>query len=387
MQLIAISFASQLFRRIPFLVSRQVSRATLPLPQVLYEPQYPRYTCDHHYKPIHECEMAVNYSTQTYTSPNNQLPLFGAQQISPADSATNSPNNVSPTSPRAHNYVQYHIPGQVRQLRPMKSPLYVPAALRPTERPERTNPMTPPKSLHASLESLENRKTDGHVNNDSRTAPLDLVVENRWIGNEHLGEVTGEPTREHWKVSTIPYLLTIALHNPARLHYASLLGHLYVYLCNNKSDRMTCDCHPHLKFVTNVLQQADEQSPNCDSPTCRSSFNLFKRRHHCRHCGHIFCSDHSGYTIPLNQEARFHPDGIPSRACDMCHRHYQKWDTARSIRRTNSDNSQDDGSNNDLAVKRAGLDGKSGLISQGLGSGNSEQTVGSVPKDWAWSTF
>lgn len=158
---------------------------------------------------------------------------------------------------------------------------------------------------------------------------------------------------------------------------------------------MTCDPtsnpQPFRSPPTDThLAQADKQSPNCDSPKCRSSFTLFTRRHHCRHCGHIFCSDHSGCTIPLNQDAKFHPDGIPSRACDTCHRHYQKWDTARSIRRKNSDYSQEGGSS---GVGYDGhaitLAGSKGLASQGLsgGAGTSEQTVGSVPKDWAWSTF
>jgi hypothetical protein len=149
---------------------------------------------------LDESKMALNYSTQTYTHPSNQLPLFGAQQISPVDSASNSPNNASPTSARSQTHLQYHVPGQVRQLRPMKSPLYVPAALRPTERPSKNTPMTPPKSLHGSLDSLENGNAEATM--ESGRTPLDLVVENDWIANEQLGEVTGDPTRDHWKVST-----------------------------------------------------------------------------------------------------------------------------------------------------------------------------------------
>lgn len=275
--------------------------------------------------------MALNYPTRTYTYPDNQLPLFAAPQISPADSAPTSPNNTSPTSPRSHNYIQYHIPGQIRQLRPMKSPLYVPAALRPTERPGKNRPMTPPRSLQGSLDSLEIRAADGN-SNESRDAPSDLVIENHWLADENLGDVTGEPTRAHWK--------------------------------------------------------ADQQSPNCDSPKCRRSFNLFTRRHHCRHCGHIFCSDHSGYTIPLNQDARFHPDGVSARACDTCHRHYQRWDTARSLRRKNSDTSQQDHESEvGASAAQAVSSGKPDHIPRGLIGGDSEQNVGSVPKDWAWSTF
>ena len=149
--------------------------------------------------------MALNYSTRTYTHPNNQLPLFGAQQVSPADSTMTSPNNTSPTSPRPHNYLQYHIPGQIRQLRPMKSPLYVPAALRPTERPSKNRPLTPPRSLQGSLDSLEIRAADC-TSNETRAAPLDLVIENNWLADENLGDVTGEPTRAHWKASIISSL-------------------------------------------------------------------------------------------------------------------------------------------------------------------------------------
>ena len=337
--------------------------------------------------------MALSYSTQTYTQSNNQLPLFGAQQISPADSATDSLNNASPTSPRSHNSLQYHIPGQVRQLRPMKSPLYVPAALRPTERPNKNPPMTPPKSMHGSLDSLEDGKAGGTTTAHSRTVPLDLVVANTWIADENLGEVTGEPTREHWKVSTTLSLHVIVPHASTSAAHVILRHRTPAVILHSESGRVTCDPDRSLpsSCKTNASQQADQQSPSCDSPKCRSSFNLFRRRHHCRHCGHIFCSDHSGFTIPLNQEARFHPDGTPSRACDICHRHYQKWDTARSIRRKNSDddNNKDstrlDGSKNDPSLLLAGA--KPGLISQGLSGGNSDQTVGSVPKDWAWSTF
>lgn len=87
----------------------------------------------------------------------------------------------------------------------MKSPLYVPAALRPTERPNKNPPTTPPKSLHGSVDSLLDGFTEGSVKDDTRSAPLDLVVANDWFADEELGEVTGEPTREHWKVSTIPF--------------------------------------------------------------------------------------------------------------------------------------------------------------------------------------
>ncbi len=171
--------------------------------------------------------MALNYSTQTYTHPSHQLPLFGAHQISPADSATNTPSSASPTSPRSHTSLQYHLPGQARQLRPMKSPLYVPAALRPTERPSRNPPTTPPKSLHGSLESLEEGfAAKGSLKDDTRKAPLDLVVANNWIADEELGQVTGEPTKEHWKVSTFPCQLPAMSKSHAHANFKHQARHL-----------------------------------------------------------------------------------------------------------------------------------------------------------------
>ncbi|KIW88261.1 uncharacterized protein Z519_11372 [Cladophialophora bantiana CBS 173.52] len=264
--------------------------------------------------------MATNYTTQPYA-----IPDYMSQQPSPASS-------TSPTSPRMHDYIQQHAPNPYKQLRPLKSPLYVPAALRPTEHFCTPSPMTPPKSLHGSLDSLQ--EDQGRTASPDHQYELGLeAFDPDWVQEEELGEVTGPPTREHWK--------------------------------------------------------PDEASPTCDSPQCRSSFSLFVRKHHCRHCGHIFCSSHTPFTIPLNQYAQFHPDGVPSRACEVCHRQYQRWDTARSIRRKNSQNSKDDCSNESgPPTPLAGPTGHRRMISNGIRTGKPvEDVANSVPKDWAWSTF
>lgn len=135
--------------------------------------------------------------------------------------------------------------------------------------------------------------------------------------------------------------------------------------------------------------QPDEASPSCDSPKCRSSFNLFVRKHHCRHCGHIFCSEHTAYTIPLDQHAKFHPGGIASRACDSCYKQYQKWEIARTLRRKTSESSTPHGEASVLPL--AGLDRKavdrSNEHPQLIGAKPSDTVASSVPRDWAWSTF
>ena len=133
--------------------------------------------------------------------PGHQTHFYNPQQQpSPEDSIPATPNNISPTSPK-DNFLKYYLPNQVRQLRPPKSPLYVPAALRPTERNPRPSPMTPPKSLHGSLDSLDGA-FDTRMGSEAQPS-LDQF-RHAFMVEEELGEVSGPPTRQHWKVSTNP---------------------------------------------------------------------------------------------------------------------------------------------------------------------------------------
>jgi hypothetical protein len=162
--------------------------------------------------------MAVNYTALNHNPTNNQLPFYNSQQQpSPADSAPPTPHNISPTSPRMDTYLKYQVPNHLPQLRPFKSPLYVPAVLRPTERPVRQSPMTPPKSLHGSLDSLEEAGFDGRMGAGA-APPFDLV-----FPEEELGEVTGPPNKDHWKVRNCNVESYGHFHPTLRYH-ASCLG-------------------------------------------------------------------------------------------------------------------------------------------------------------------
>ncbi|KAK2762317.1 hypothetical protein FQN54_001327 [Arachnomyces sp. PD_36] len=283
-------------------------------------------------------------------SPPGQFSVYG--HPSPINSASPTPANNSPTSPRATTTTTtsntsntsnpHQLPLQSRQLRPPKSPLYVPAALRPTERAVRPSPPTPPRSVHGSLDSLvvgdpnpiSRRSTADSKNEISRRA------EDEWMKDEHLGLVTGLPTREHWK--------------------------------------------------------ADSASPSCDSPTCRTSFGIFLRRHHCRHCGHVFCSSHTPHTVPLDQNARFHPDGVESRACELCWRAFKRWDETRSDRLDKIEREIMEESNTPSGASTPSLPMRASeahhiaIDSQSDFSPMNQQSdlaASSVPRDWNWSTF
>jgi hypothetical protein len=42
---------------------------------------------------------------------------------------------------------------------------------------------------------------------ESKSSGISKVAEHEWMKNESLGEVTGLPTRDHWKVSRDPAFL------------------------------------------------------------------------------------------------------------------------------------------------------------------------------------
>ncbi|KAK5131446.1 hypothetical protein LTR08_000910 [Meristemomyces frigidus] len=214
-----------------------------------------------------------NFGKGVYASPMSQTP----------------PSNISPTNWSSH--------ANVRQLRQPRQPLYVPAALRPTDTklPRPTDipghpraPDTPPASKDNSFDggkfnTSPSMVMDGLPRMDSFHGN-DMEVLRRGLSraaseslDEELGTVTGEPTTAHWK-----------------------------------PDTTATDC-----------------------AICHRMFTWYFRRHHCRRCGGVVCENHVSKRVPLDQNARLHPDGTDSKACDPC---WQEWLVVKKLRhsRTNS---------------------------------------------------
>ncbi|MCJ1409775.1 hypothetical protein MMC19_003858 [Ptychographa xylographoides] len=287
----------------------------------------------------------IPHRSQTFTTPADaQIHLYGAQQISPAYSASDTPMNLSPTSPRNPNMLP-HLPIATRQLRPPKSPMYVPAVLRPTERPPRPSPLTPPRSMHGSTDSLENSASTfaSHTStppshssisdskSDIPTSGPIKPAEPSVLPPLTLPDISGVPTRTHWK--------------------------------------------------------PDAHATICDAPICQKSFSLFERRHHCRHCGHVFCNTHSHYTIPLDQDAEFHPHGTESRACQHCWEQYRRWRKERASRPGSISSSSGNTTVPGTPIIGGGGGGAPGLLRGAADTGLKSPLAQSVPRDWNWSTF
>ena len=134
-------------------------------------------------------------TTTTYTYP-----------YTPPTPTTSAATNPATTStPPIFN----PLPLQSRQMRPPKGPLYVPAVLRPTEIFPKSSPPSPPQSFNGSPSSLNDSNNNEPTAQmfrrrstiDSQTSGISKLAEKEWMKLEHLGQVTGLPTRDHWKVS------------------------------------------------------------------------------------------------------------------------------------------------------------------------------------------
>ncbi|GIY75059.1 RUN and FYVE domain-containing protein 2 [Caerostris darwini] len=70
-----------------------------------------------------------------------------------------------------------------------------------------------------------------------------------------------------------------------------------------------------LKENQMVMKEAvwtqDRQATDCKQ--CNKPFSVARRKHHCRHCGDIFCNSCSDNTMPLPSSAK------PVRVCDTCY--------------------------------------------------------------------
>lgn len=125
-----------------------------------------------------------------------QYPYRGGVQYnpytSPPHSGTATPADISPTQ------VPNHLALHTRQLRKPQSPLYIPAALRPTERPQRSSP--PRSSILSSPteESIDSSRRGTVDSFSSSYSEIERVASDEGI---ILGPVTGPPSRNHWKVS------------------------------------------------------------------------------------------------------------------------------------------------------------------------------------------
>lgn len=92
----------------------------------------------------------------------------------------------------------------------------------------------------------------------------------------------------------------------------------------------------------------------------------------------MFCGEHSGWQIPLDQDAEFHPEGAQVRVCGHCWGQFERWVDERRERAARGDEEED----RTTPVKAVLPKGGSGKVQEGRGS-----IAQSLTRDWNWSTF
>lgn len=145
-------------------------------------------------------------STQAYPSPPQcRGSLFSAGQPVTVESTNAAPLKVSQHNASSVDGVP-QLPLQARQFRSPRIPHYRPAVLRPTERPIRHSPMTPPQSSSNSLDSLQGPDSPRPLSRQSTGGSMNKfgfvrAADANYAGDDSSIKVVAPPTRDHWKVS------------------------------------------------------------------------------------------------------------------------------------------------------------------------------------------
>ncbi|CCF58913.1 hypothetical protein KAFR_0F03170 [Kazachstania africana CBS 2517] len=132
----------------------------------------------------------------------------------------------------------------------------------------------------------------------------------------------------------------------------------------------------------------DSQRTNCKK--CGKKFTVVERKHHCRHCGEIFCQDHVKHTLYLDSDAKFchlrQFGGVISKVCDNCMDEYEN--IIDDIRKKKNQKIKEQ-QNHEIVITNDGNDilKKNGRRDDPNSKKHRDSLVGSVPVDWNWSSF
>jgi hypothetical protein len=105
----------------------------------------------------------------------------------------------------------------------------------------------------------------------------------------------------------------------------------------------------------------DAEATRCALSYCGRPFTFFERKHHCRKCGEVVCSEHCDWVLRLTPDLEFSMVDDPVKGCENCGKNYQAWLMSR----------------NHSMIK-----GVTPVVSE-----EDTAITSGVPHDWSWSTF
>lgn len=222
-------------------------------------------------------------------------------------------------------------------IRPTKKPIYTPSVLRRTMTADRLNTIgtalaNKSKASNYTPTATNNQKDDEdaieYYNYCNALAQLPPLHKPPITPGSYRSPISSKQSPIHSPQSTIPStgsLSATSLSSLTSSQYASQSNNDFSSHSNlnNSNKKLTRSTSSFLDQPSKAHWRADNSRNSCKS--CLTSFSLFNRRHHCRHCGDLFCDKCSSLQVRLDPGCSFHLLGQKARACVQCFELYREF--------------------------------------------------------------
>lgn len=305
-------------------------------------------------------DVSRQYGSNNKISLMRQPQTISAQQLPFGSTKPNLYNNT----PNSSNFDKNS--KSIKQINNPKKPLYVPAVLRNVSE---TNLTT--EDLRDPSESQDDEDEDdgvsGIIGNDTMSSNgsardyLSMYSHNATTSlDHHLMKKRGQRTTTQSSMHST----ASSIYSAYRQRFNEMLG--------SKPDTMT-----RSHWIP------DSERDSCHE--CHIKFGILERKHHCRHCGEIFCQRHVNDKIYLNQDAQFcqlrqFGGGVLVKVCHGCFIANDEYMQAIKLKKLKQMEEQNDTLGEMMPMRR-----RNGH--RGVERNRRESIAGSVPVDWNWSSF
>lgn len=301
-------------------------------------------------------QTARKASLEVIQQPGHQPSTLQKGRLAPIGG--NTPTNTSATTRKS-----------VKQINNPKKPLYLPAVLRDVSETNLTNEdfvrsPSPAQSLVSNNQTIT-----------SRTLPQQIQYSNQSTSASSAASIhsSNSSVIESCRRQIALWLFPGGEYSPMENRWTQLLD------------------PPAPPTKQHWLH--DSKRGSCHY--CHKLFTFWERKHHCRHCGDIFCQQHLGHWLYLNSDASFIIGGgglgTLSKICDGCLEEYENVVKNPKWKNQKLDNLNQQGGLVEPMTTTAATPPKN-MESINVQNNDSKEdfigsVAGSVPADWNWSSF